>query len=57
MIELFPFLIDLLNVLFDLQLLFSTRNGIRHQKFAIKSSNFLIILKKLVISSLKFLLF
>lgn len=51
MVELFPLLIDVLKILFQLKLLLSALKSIREKKFTIKSPDLLRILEKLSISN------
>ena len=59
MVKLLSFLFDVLNVLFDLELLLSSLERIRKEKFAIESPDLLCILEEFAIglSQLFFFLF
>lgn len=50
MIELFSFLVDILNILLEFYLFFSSLKSIGEEKFTIKSSNLLAILEEFSVS-------
>jgi hypothetical protein len=56
-VELFSFLFDVIDVFLDLQLLLSTLESIREEKFAVESSDLLCILEELAVGEGQFFLF
>ena len=57
MIELLPLLLDVLHIFLDLQLLLPALEGIRVQKFAIKSPDLFRVLEQFLIGNRQLLLF